>query len=195
MEYLFLDIETVPLEINDEFIMRYLMDKKLTDAARSLNPHYSRIIVIGLKYNNEVRLLTGDEKEILTQFWDFMKTNNSVIVTHNGYKFDIPFIIIRSMINNLRVSKEINLNHWNMLKSNHLDTMIIFSQNVFTNPNLKVLAKLNNIEFIDEGITGKDVERLWKENNLEKIKEHCKNDIETLEKLFNSKCRGYIEKL
>jgi len=89
MEYLFLDIETVPLEINDEFIMRYLMDKKLTDAARSLNPHYSRIIVIGLKYNNEVRLLTGDEKEILTQFWDFMKTNNSVIVTHNGYKFDI----------------------------------------------------------------------------------------------------------
>ena len=171
------------------------MDKKLTDAARSLNPHYSRIIVIGLKYNNEVRLLTGDEKEILTQFWDFMKTNNSVIVTHNGYKFDIPFIIIRSMINNLRVSKEINLNHWNMLKSNHLDTMIIFSQNVFTNPNLKVLAKLNNIEFIDEGITGKDVERLWKENNLEKIKEHCKNDIETLEKLFNSKCRGYIEKL
>ena len=99
------------------------------------------------------------------------------------------------MINNLRVSKEINLNHWNMLKSNHLDTMIIFSQNVFTNPNLKVLAKLNNIEFIDEGITGKDVERLWKENNLEKIKEHCKNDIETLEKLFNSKCRGYIEKL
>ena len=129
MEYLFLDIETVPLEINDEFIMRYLMDKKLTDAARSLNPHYSRIIVIGLKYNNEVRLLTGDEKEILTQFWDFMKTNNSVIVTHNGYKFDIPFIIIRSMINNLRVSKEINLNHWNMLKSNHLDTMIIFSQN------------------------------------------------------------------
>ena len=195
MEYLFLDIETVPLEINDEFIMRYLMDKKLTDAARSLNPHYSRIIVIGLKYNNEVRLLTGDEKEILTQFWDFMKTNNSVIVTHNGYKFDIPFIIIRSMINNLRVSKEINLNHWNMLKSNHLDTMIIFSQNVFTNPNLKVLAKLNNIEFIDEGITGKAVERLWKENNLEKIKEHCKNDIETLEKLFNSKCRGYIEKL
>src|SRR3989344_2692148 len=180
MEYLFLDIETVPLEINDEFIMRYLMDKKLTDAARSLNPHYSRIIVIGLKYNNEVRLLTGDEKEIFT---------------HNGYKFDIPFIIIRSMINNLRVSKEINLNNWNMLKSNHLDTMIIFSQNVFTNPNLKVLAKLNNIEFIDEGITGKDVERLWKENNLEKIKEHCKNDIETLEKLFNSKCRGYIEKL
>ena len=195
MDYLFLDIETAPLEINDEFVMRYLMDKKLTDASRSLNPNYSKIIIIGLKYNDELKLLTGEEKNILEEFWNFIKENNSTVITHNGYKFDVPFIIVRSIINNVKIIKEINLNPWNMLRSNHLDTMLIFSQNVFTNPNLKILAKLNNIDFNDEGILGRDVERLWKEGNLEKIKEHCKDDIEVLEKLFNLKCKGYVESL
>ena len=195
MEYLFLDIETAPLEIKDEFVMRYLMNKKLTDASRSLDPNYSKIILIGVKSNNELKLFEGEEAIILNDFWNFIKDKNAIIVTHNGYGFDVPFIIVRSIINNIKINREINLNHWNMLKSNHLDTMLIFSQNTFTNSGLRVLARLNNIEFIDEGITGKDVERLWKENNLEKIKEHCKNDIEILEKLFNLRCKGYVEKL
>lgn len=195
MKYLFLDIETIPLEIYDEFITRYLMDKKLTDAARSIDPNYSKILVIGLKYDNEVNLLTGDEKNILNEFWDFFKKDNFVVVTHNGYKFDIPFIIVRSIINNVKISKEINTNPWNMLRSNHLDTMLIFSQNVFTNANLKVLARLNHVQFKDDGILGKDVERLYKENKLKLIEEHCKGDIEILEKLFNLKCRAYVEGL
>jgi predicted PolB exonuclease-like 3'-5' exonuclease len=184
----------LPLEINDEYIMRYLMDKKLTDNVRSLDPNYSKIILIGAKYENEFKLFTGEEKEILNEFWNFIK-DKEIIVTHNGYKFDVPFIIIRSIINNVKISKEINLNPWNMLKSNHLDTMMIFSQNVFANARLRILAKLNKIEFEDEGVTGKDIERLFKEENFELIKEHCKKDIEILEKLFNLKCKDYVENL
>ncbi len=193
MNYLFLDIETLPLEINDEFIMRYLMDKKLTDAKRSMDPNYSKVIVIGLKYNDELKLLTGNEKDILNEFWNFIRENNSTIVTHNGYSFDVPFIVARSIINNIEIPIIINTNPWNMLKSNHLDTMLIFSQNVFTNSGLKILARLNNIEFNDNGVMGKDIERLFKENKLDVIKEHCKNDIEVLEKLFNLKCKDYVE--
>lgn len=193
MNYLFLDIETLPLEINDEFIMRYLMDKKLTDASRSLNPNYSKIIVLGLKYNNELKLLTGEEKDILNEFWKLVKENNFTIVTHNGYSFDVPFIIVRSIINNIEIPVIINTNPWAMLKSNHIDTMLIFSQNVFTNSGLKVLAKLNNIEFNDDNVMGKDIERLYKEGKFDLVKEHCKSDIEVLEKLFNLKCKGYVE--
>jgi hypothetical protein len=72
MKYLFLDIETNNIEINDEYIMRYLMDKKLTDSHRSLDPNYSRIIIIGVKLNKELRLLSGEEKDILiviTSYW------------------------------------------------------------------------------------------------------------------------------
>ncbi len=195
MNYLFLDIETVPLQINDDYIMRYLMDKKLTDASRSMDPNYSKIIVICLKYNNEIKLLTGEEKEILTLFWNFIKENNFIIVTHNGYGFDVPFIIVRSIVNNIATSSEINLNHWNMLKSNHFDTMLLFSQNIFTNTNLRIVARLNNIDFEDDGITGRDIERLYNEGKLDIIKEHCKKDIEILEKLFNKVCKNYLENL
>ncbi len=66
MNYLFLDIETTPLEINDEFVMKYLMDKKLTDASRSLDPNYSKIIVIGLRYNNELKLIYEKIDAMLT---------------------------------------------------------------------------------------------------------------------------------
>ena len=194
MNYLFLDIETAPLEINDEFVMRYLMDKKLTDASRSLDPNYSKVILIGLKLNNELKLLEGEEKSILDEFWNIIKENrDAIIVTHNGYKFDIPFIVVRSIINNIKIPSEINLNPWNMLRSNHIDTMIIFSQNVFTNAGLRMLARLNNINFYEDNVHGKDIERLHKEGKFDDIKNHCRNDIEILENVFNKLCRDYVE--
>jgi len=193
MKYLFLDIETAHIEIEDEYIKRYLMEKDLPYDSRSMNPIYSKIIVIGLKYNNELRLLTGNEKDILTEFWEVIKQDDFTIVTHNGYKFDIPFIIVRSILNGINISKEVNLNPWNMLKSNHLDTMLIFSQNVFTNPSLRVLAKLNGINFPEEHLTGKDIGRFWEEGDLDKIKDHCSEDIKILESLFNLRCKDFVE--
>jgi len=194
MNYLFLDIETAPLEINDEFVMRYLMDKKLTDASRSLDPNYSKVILIGLKLNSELKLLEGEEKDILNEFWSIIKENrDAIIVTHNGYKFDVPFIVVRSITNNIKIPSEINLNAWNMLRSNHIDTMIIFSQNVFTNAGLRMLARLNNINFYEDNVHGKDIERLHKEGKFDDIKNHCRNDIEILENVFNKLCRDYVE--
>jgi len=193
MDNLFLDIETAPLEIKDDFVIRYLMDKKLTNDSRSLDPNYSKVILIGIKFNDELIFFDGNEKDILNNFWEFIKDKNFLIITHNGYNFDIPFIIVRSMINNVKITRNINLNHWAMTNSNHIDTMLIFSQNVFTNSSLKVLSKLNNIDFKDDEILGKDVEKLYKENNFEKIKEHCENDIKILENLFNLKCKDYLE--
>ncbi len=195
MKYIFLDIETAPLEIKDDYVIKYLMDKKLTDASRSLDPNYSKIIVIGVKNENNSRLFAGEEKQILIDFWNFIKENEGIVVTHNGYKFDIPFIIARSIINNVKITKEINLNPWNVFRSNHIDVMLVFSQNVFVNSGLRILARLNNIEFEEDNIMGKDVERLYNEGRLEDIKKHCGKDIEILEKLFNKCCKNYIEKI
>ena len=195
MRYIFLDIETVPLQIKDDYVIRYLMNKKLTDASRSLDPNYSRIIVIGVKYEDNSRLFSGEEKQILIDFWNFIRENDGIIVTHNGCKFDIPFIIARSIANSVKITKEINFNPWSAFRGNHIDVMLVFSQNVFVNSGLRILAKLNNIEFEDENITGKDVERLYNEGRLDEIKKHCEKDIEILEKLFNKRCKNYIEKI
>ncbi len=191
-----LDVESVPLDIENEDVKKYLMDKKIGER-RKLDPNYSKIILICVKFlDGESKIFEGEEKELLVKFWEFMKENkDAIIVTHNGYGFDVPFLTIRSCVNNVNIPVKINMNRWGMENSNHFDTMLFFSsQGSFTNPNLHILAKLNNIDVKEGLIDGREIEKLYKEGNLEKIKEHCKGDVETLEKVFGKLCLSYLNK-
>ncbi|MBL7147883.1 MAG: ribonuclease H-like domain-containing protein [Nanoarchaeota archaeon] len=186
MDHLIIDIETVPLELKDEVIREYLMDKQISKEMRSLNPLYSKIICICLKpKDKETVILSSDnEKELLEQFWSIVKDYH-LFITHNGYGYDIPFIIIRSTINKIKPTININLNKFQMLTSNHFDTMLFFSQNsVFTNPRLDIVAKTCNIDIGDSRFDGREIERLYKEGKLDQIKQHCKEDVEITEKVY-----------
>lgn len=198
MGYISLDIETVPLEIKHEDIKSYLMDKKISKEARSMDPNYSKIVTIGVKpFDQEAKLFSGDdEKKLLEEFWNFLKENSSaVFVTHNGYKFDVPFIILRSCANAVEIPVAINTNRWQMENSNHFDTMLFFSQyENFINPNLEILGKMHGIEIPKERILGSEIEEAYKNGEWEKIKERCKCDVELLEQLFKKTCISYLEK-
>jgi len=201
MNYIFLDIETVPLDITHDDVKNYLMDKKISKERRSMDANYAKIIVIGLKILNseEIKLFSSDnEKELLQNFWNFLRENTPfTIVTHNGYRFDIPFLVLRSCINNIETPFQINTNPWSMEKSNHFDTMIFFSHyGVFTNPNLEILSKLHNLEIDSEKrVTGADVERLYNEGKIEEIKKHCGQDIKLLEQIFEKLCLDYLRRV
>ena len=195
MKYLFLDIETAPLEISNEDVKNYLMDKKISKEARSLDPNYSKVIAVTLKLDDDVKTFYGeDEVKILNDLWNFIKENRAVIVTHNGYKFDVPFLIIRSCVNNVNVPLTVNTNPWQMLNSNHFDTMIFFSGfGSFTNPNLEILAKIYDIDVEGERISGIEIEKLYKQKDWDKIVMRCKQDVLILEKVFNKLCKNYFE--
>ncbi len=191
MPCLFIDIETVPIEIRNEEVKEYLMDKKISKEARSFNPLYSRIIVLGIKELNKPAEIYYDEKEseLLNKFWTKVSSSpDTTIVTFNGYKFDIPFILIRSTIHSVSQPLNINTNRWSMEKSNHFDMMMFFSHyETFLNPSLEILAKIlkvdtTNIEEVSA--KGSDIERLYEEGNIELIKKKCQRDIEILEKVF-----------
>ena len=195
MKYLFLDIETAPLEINNEDVKQYLMDKKISKESRSMDPNYSKVICACVKLDNDLKLFYSEnEQDILKALWSFIKENKGVIVTHNGCKFDIPFLIIRSCINNINIPIIINTNPWQMLNSNHFDTMLFFSGfSNFTNPRLDILARLNNIEVNGERILGSEIEKLYKVKDWEKITLRCKQDVELLERVFIKLCKDYLE--
>lgn len=194
MRYIVLDIETVPLDIKDPHIVQYLMDKNISKERRVLDPNYSKIIAVGLKQESkDPEIIIGeDETKILKELWDnlanYMKqptTSKKRIVTHNGYKFDIPFIIVRSYVNHIKPKVEINTNRWRMGESNHFDTMLFFSQyELFTNLSLKILCRMHDIEVPEEGISGADIEERYKKGNWDIIKEHCKQDVEITAKLY-----------
>lgn len=186
MDHVTIDIETVPLKLTDETIREYLMDKQINKEMRSFNPLYSKIICIGLKPKDKepIILFNDNEKEILEQFWSMIK-NYAIIITHNGYGFDIPFLIIRSTINKVKPTININLNKFSMPNSNHFDTMLFFSQNsVFTNPRLDIVAKTCGIDIGEGRFDGREIERLYNEGKHEEIKQHCKQDVEITEKLY-----------
>lgn len=199
MNYLFLDIETVPIKIENEAVREYLMDKQISKEMRSFNPNYSKIITICIKsLGKETILLSGNEAEILTKLWQIIDSENQknriTIVTHNGYQFDMPFLILRSIINDISIPINININKWSMENSNHFDTMQFFSQyGAFTNMRLTILGKMLGIETPGEGISGADVERLHNEGKIDIINQHCKDDVELLEKIFVNKCIKYLE--
>ncbi len=199
MAYISLDIETVPLVIEDDTVKAYLMDKKISKYQRSFHPLFSRIIVICVKelesttevYHND------DEKLLLEQFWRrFGELKSPKIITFNGYNFDIPFLITRSIINDVSIPFQINTNKWQMEKSNHFDVMRFFSSHeTFLNISLRTISKILEIKNGGQnGTAGSDIERLYKAGNIDAIKEKCKYDVELLEKVFEKSCRRYLEK-
>jgi len=187
MNYIFLDIETVPLEIKDDSVKMYFMDNKITKENRAFNPVYSKVVCICVKKKNEESIVfSGEEREILEKFINYLSENKeSVFVTYNGYGFDIPFLKVRTALNKMKFPFEINSNKFRMENSNHFDVMLFLSQGIFTNTRLDVVARMNGVEIPSERIIGKEVERLYFEGNIERIKEHCKKDLDILEKLFD----------
>ncbi|MBS3150543.1 ribonuclease H-like domain-containing protein [Candidatus Woesearchaeota archaeon] len=183
MDHLVIDIETVPLEITDETIKEYLMDKQVSKEMRSLNPLYSKIVCIVLKGRGEI-ILTGDENDILGKFWNIAREYKTFI-THNGYGFDIPFIVVRSAINKIKFSSIIQMNKFNMANSNHFDTLLFFNQNgVFTSTRLDVIARTLGIDVGENRFDGREVERLYREGKMDAIIKHCREDVEITEKVY-----------
>ena len=52
---------------------------------------------------------------------------------------------------------------------------------------------MNGIEVPKERCSGSEIEKLYLEKNWEKIREHCKQDVELLEKLFEKNCLDYLK--
>ena len=135
---------------------------------------------------------------MLSKFWERLQEESQkdkvTIVTHNGYQFDVPFLIIRSIIKDITISMNLNTNKWSMENSNHFDTMQFFSQyGAFTNTRLTLLGKMFDIETLGEGVSGADVEKLYNEGKIDLINKHCKEDVELLEKVFYKKCIKHLE--
>src|SRR3989344_8688740 len=187
MNYIFLDIETVPLDIIHESIKEYFMDNKITKENRAFNPNYSKIINICVKkLDGDSEIFCGDDEvEILGKFVNFFEKNkDAVFITYNGYGFDIPFLNVRLALNKLNLPIGINTNKWNMERSNHFDVMIFLSQNgTFTNTRLDIVARMQGVNFEGERTLGKDIEKHYKSKDWDFITSHCNQDVEILEGL------------
>lgn len=72
----------------------------------------------------------GDEKYIVEKFWEFVqKGNYNLFVTFNGREFDCPFIMLRSLILNVRPSFNLMKGSDFTFKDYHIDLLKEFTFN------------------------------------------------------------------
>jgi len=185
MSYAILDIESVPLKITDESIWIYL-SKKAT--VRTMHPVFSKVIVIGIKTPDaDPEVMYDDsEKELLEKFWGLMNEQRpEKIVTYNGYGFDIPFLLVRSAINNVKPTINIHMNKWYMEGSNHFDCMLVLSaKGLFLNVAQEIVCRMLGIDVPSDKISGTQIKDCYKRGDWEPILSRCKQDLIMTEKLY-----------
>ena len=144
-----------------------------------LDPFNSKVVAIGLKdeKGNEIIFFAEnyDEKEILEKFKEFLKRNKPILITFNGKKYDIPFLIIRAIKHNIDLSilqKIEVIDLYEKIKEIYPDAKIKLSQ---------IREFLGMHRLID--ITGRSIPELYEdyvkgnEDAKEKIIMHLKDDV------------------
>jgi hypothetical protein len=213
MSHVVLDIETLgfPVESFDETQQKYLLKFAETDADRvetiqklSLYPTTAQIIAIGmlnpetnrakilfqsddkLDYHSDnelVHFISGDEKEIVEQFWLDIGHYDQ-FVTFNGRAFDCPFLMMRSAI--LQVLPTRNLMPYRYDASIHCDLLEQFTfYGALRKFNLDFYCKSFGIESPKtHGVTGLDMKQLTEEKRFREIAEYNLRDLHATAELF-----------
>jgi len=147
-----------------------------------LTPIEEKIICIGIKDIEEDRinvLYGDDERLILSLFWSNM-IGVDKIVTYNGNNFDIPFIIMRSIINGVKITVDIKDK---LLDLRNICNSFSISYEKYTKGKLSNWAKILN--FTTKTENGEYMKDFYNSKEWNKIIEHCKEDISVTQLLYD----------
>lgn len=138
----------------------------------------------------------ANEKEMLERFWRIVNDYDEII-TFNGRAFDIPFLIIRSATYKIKISKNLMANRYQNYQkfgNRHIDLMdeLSFYGAVRKKGNLHLYCRAFSIDSPKaEGITGDDVNELFKQGKYLDIAKYNARDLIATDKLFEA-WKNYI---
>ena len=213
MSRVIVDIETIgrDFEVYDEKSQNYLLKYAQTEEEQemvkknlALHSLTGEVVTIGmlnpdtgkgviLFQNKEMEIddfeegglsyESGNEKELLEKFWNMVKTYKQII-TFNGRGFDIPYLMMRSAINNVRVSRNFMGYRYNPKEHCDLMEQLTFygATRKFT---LDFYAKSFGIKSSkDKGIDGSMVGELYKQKKYLDVARYCHRDLMTTKELY-----------
>lgn len=198
---LYLDVETLPASGSDiEIIKKFWEEAKAKSKAygsirktesdfdtffrnTSFQGEFGRILCICYGVDDgEIQSLAGDEKEILQKFWGLAK-DADLFVGHNLMEFDLRFIYKRSIINNVRPSRDLNFARYR--SSPIFDTMKEWEKWGAQGVSLhKLTIALGLSSPKEEGIDGSKVYDFYLAGKTDEIVTYCKRDVEATRKVY-----------
>ncbi len=212
-QYLFLDIETVPLVYRFEDLpekFQKLFEKKVRYKITEENPvekiyqqagiwaEFGKIVSISFgifKPENGKRkfyirdLASDNERELLLKTREILSKFHKpdrFLCAHNGKEFDFPYIARRMIINKIPLPEILYVHGVKPWETPFCDTMELWSfgdRKHYTS--LELLCKILDIPVSKSEMDGSDVARVYyEENDLEKIKKYCRQDVIALANVF-----------
>jgi hypothetical protein len=209
------DIETIgkDFESFDDMSKEYLLkfaetDEEIKEAKETLgfSPLTGEIVAIGMlnpdSNNGAVYFQSSEtiqeplkeggidftadtESGILRRFWDAVKHYDQII-TFNGRMFDAPFIMIRSAIHKIKPTKDLMPNRYSSISHIDLLDQLTFFGSVRRKFSLHMWCKAFGIKSPkEEGITGHEVNELFKAGKYIEIAKYCLGDLYATKELFD----------
>jgi hypothetical protein len=210
---LIIDIETIgnDFESFDETTREYLLkyaetedEIKAVKEGLGFSPLTGEIVAIGMLnpdtdrgavyYQSQEVLQASLEEEgieyvsdteagILMRFWEAVRHYDQII-TFNGRGFDAPFLILRSAIHKIKPTKELMPNRYNLSHCDLIDVLTFYGA-VRRKFSLHMWCKAFGIKSPkEEGVTGYEVPRLFKEQQYLTIAKYCVGDLYATKELF-----------
>ena len=180
MREVVLDIETVPCS---EERWKHLVSRVPALGKRSwkdtaLDWTFGQIICVGLlviekDQENELCIAGPEETELLRAFWEALQPED-IIIGHNVLAFDLPYLQARSVICQVKPSRDFDLRRY--YTTTVYDTMQIWSNwNMPRYPKLDTLAAVLDLE--GKSGSGDQVSKWFEANDWERIKQYCMQDV------------------
>lgn len=199
--YIVLDLETVPDTMPDDLkpscALGNLVDPVKIAAKQkewgedgqvkrmSLSPAMNKIVSLQMWWDDCLIDFKGDEVGKLCDFWNVLSGVHGpppdLIVGYNLINFDLPTILMRSMLLGIKPSRELPLRKYS--KEPIFDVM---QELAYWNPeNWKGLDWWAKRLGVGETIgSGADIYKLWKDGKQEEIDTHCRRDVELTRDIY-----------
>jgi predicted PolB exonuclease-like 3'-5' exonuclease len=189
MKILFFDIETVPTEqsLQHSGLLEAQMQLDEAEIIKRLSLSAATARILCLAYaleppaDSPVAVLGGDEREILQSFWK-LATETNLFVGHNVLDFDLRFIHQRSMIHQIKPSRELPFARFRSAPI--FDTMHEWSKWGREHVSLDLLARALGIPSPKECLDGSKVYPYYRAGKLAEICEYCKCDVDTVRQVY-----------
>ena len=190
MKILYFDIETVPTDqsLKEHGLLeaQIQIDEAEIIKKLSLSAATAKILCLGYavepSLTNTVDVLEGEETDIIKNFWKLAADCN-LFVGHNILDFDLRFIYQRSVIHQIKPSRDIPFSRFR--NAPIYDTMHEWSKWGREHTSLDALAKALGIPSPKENLDGSKVYPYYRAGRLGEIIAYCKRDVDSVRQIYH----------
>lgn len=212
MSPLAVDIETVGVPWDDlgEEVQRYLLNRRKPDESEAdvqdrlaLHPANGRIVAIGLwrpvedrggvlvegeggrweDFGSNTKIYRASEREMLVEFWRYVKESASTIITYNGRSFDGPYLLLRSAMLDVKPSRNLVPYRYSFAEHCDLAEVLTFFR-ARPMDSLDFWCRRFGIASPKETFNGTRVQSAYQAGRLEEIAAYCLKDVQATAKLY-----------